>query len=121
MTCIPFRSNDGKTSGFVCTRGPRVKLTKCATCGLPGGKLCDGCDQPLCDSCAVSPAAEQDFCPACFEPVWRQFLASHHEMRDATRERRRRVFRSFARMMPQAFDCIPRTAEGQKAREEHAP
>ena len=65
---------------------------------------------------SLSPAAEQDFCPSCFAPVFKQFLESHPGAKTAERERRRRMFRSFARHMPHAFDCIPRTAEGLTAR-----
>lgn len=62
MPCVPFRSADGKTYGFVCTRG-RTKREVCEVCGKPASKLCDfplsgkkagqTCDRKLCLSCAT--------------------------------------------------------------------
>lgn len=71
MPCHPFRSDDGKVSGFVCTRGAS---SRCASCGRAASKLCDWklagekagktCDRPLCANCARSPAPGKDLCPA---------------------------------------------------------
>lgn len=62
MPCIPFKSDDGKIVGIVCTRGQRRKA--CCVCGKPSSKLCDfeltgkaagrTCDRPLCIRCSKS-------------------------------------------------------------------
>ena len=63
MTCRPFRSSDGKISGFVCSRGERQRV--CSVCkARPGVLLCDypltgkhqgkTCDRPLCARCATN-------------------------------------------------------------------
>jgi len=115
MTCEQITTKDGARM-IICSKG-RLPTKKCATCGLPAALECDGCDKVLCEGCAVSPATEQDFCPKCFEPVFRQFLEAHPAAKAATREVRRRMFRTFARAMPHTFDCIPRTTEGRRAQE----
>ena len=73
MPCTPFRSSDGKVSGFVCTRGRRT--LPCVVCGKPHTKLCDGppstniksssgtCSAPLCDAHAFHVAPGKDYCP----------------------------------------------------------
>jgi hypothetical protein len=71
MPCVPVRgtTSDGhKWSGFVCTRGQKVK--PCAVCGNPSTKLCDGdigngktCDVPLCSKCALHICPDKDYCP----------------------------------------------------------
>ncbi len=61
MPCTPFRSADGKTTGFVCTR---TRMKTCSVCGKrPEEKLCDfpvlgkrkskTCDKGLCGVCAT--------------------------------------------------------------------
>lgn len=70
MTCTPFRSSDGKISGWVCSRGP---VTRCK-CGRRSTKLCDyklsgskagkTCDAPLCTRCATIMGQNLDYCPA---------------------------------------------------------
>lgn len=61
MVCTPFRTVDGKVSGFICSRG--VRRPKCSSCGAPANKLCDyplsggkegTCSRPICDRCAVT-------------------------------------------------------------------
>lgn len=115
MTCDTIVAKDG-TRIIACSRGPAPRLKKCATCGKPGALLCDGCDKSVCGDCAVSPATEQDFCPRCFGPVFKQWLRENPTTLEATREVRRRAFRIWARVKPEAFDVICRTSEGLAAR-----
>jgi hypothetical protein len=69
MPCIPFTSDDGKTSGFICTRG-RQPRAKCFYCSKPHDRLCDAkvsdkrtCDRKLCTQHARRVAPERDLCP----------------------------------------------------------
>lgn len=117
MTCHHFKSEDGKITGFVCTRGRKPKGKKCATCSQPGALLlCDGCDQPLCGSCHVSPKRDVDFCPRCFHPTWTVWLRAcelgHLPAAPAERQARRMAFRKWARENPAFFDVIKRTVAG---------
>lgn len=115
MTCERIVAKDG-TVIIACSRGPAPRLKKCATCGKPGALLCDGCDSSVCRECAVSPATEQDFCPSCFGPVFRQWLRDYEQVLAFTQEHRREAFRQWARIKPGAFDVIERTSEGLAAR-----
>lgn len=116
MTCTTVTGKDGAVM-ILCSRGRAPRLKKCATCGLPGALLCDGCDGVLCADCAVSPATEQDFCPRCFSPVFKKWLADYRINPSATtKQQRRRAFRAWAKARPQAFDEIKRTPEGLAAR-----
>lgn len=113
MTCHPFKSDDGKVTGFVCTRGARKKA--CATCGKHGAQLlCDGCDRPLCGECHVSPKKDVDYCPSCFRGVWVVWLRAqelgHLPASPTERQARRMAFRKWARENPAFFDCIGRTS-----------
>lgn len=115
MTCEIITAKDG-TRIIACSKGRGApRLRKCA-CGFPGALLCDGCDQTVCGECAVSPATEQDFCPRCFSPVFKQWLRDHVEVHSAARSVRRRMFRMWVRQHPESFDVISRTPEGLAAR-----
>lgn len=116
MTCTTVRGKDG-TLMILCSRGRHPRLKECATCGLPGALLCDGCDQVVCGECSVSPATEQDFCPRCFSPVFKKWLTEYAvDPSSTTKQQRRRAFRAWAMAMPNAFDVINRTPEGLAAR-----
>jgi hypothetical protein len=70
MPCTPFRSQDGRISGFVCSRGRRSKSCKC---GRPSTLLCDQpltgkkegktCDAPICRGCATEIGPDRHLCP----------------------------------------------------------
>jgi hypothetical protein len=69
MPCTPFRSADGKTFGFICSRGQKQK--RCLFCGAPSTKLCDHkmpsgktCDAPVCEKCATHAHPDTDYCPS---------------------------------------------------------
>jgi hypothetical protein len=71
MPCTPFRSSDGRVSGWICSRGSMSK--PCKSCGRRSTKLCDyklsgsksgkTCDVPICDRCATSVGKNLDLCP----------------------------------------------------------
>lgn len=112
MTCHRLELPGGGVA-IACTRG-RARPAKCATCNVGrAGLLCDGCDAKLGACCAVSPRPGLDFCPACFEPVWRLWLRTlAPELAgtpSAIRVARRVAFRAFAAQHPEAFDAVPRT------------
>lgn len=95
---------------------PRVKSCRAILDGKfcrakPADRLCDGCDVQLCASCRVTVRTrgrERDFCPVCFEPVFREWLKTvHFGVRRVTRELRRIAFRQYAQRSPEAFDSIP--------------
>lgn len=69
MPCVPFKSADGQTTGFMCTS--RDRQPRCA-CGKAGVRRCDWkmtrrksgtCDKPLCATCSTQPAPDKDLCP----------------------------------------------------------
>lgn len=67
MPCYPFKSEDGKSSGWICTRG-RSRPRHC-TCGRESAFLCDyplrarDCDAPICAEHARKVGQEIDYCP----------------------------------------------------------
>jgi hypothetical protein len=107
----------GRAVGIACGHRRRKK---CATCGSEAGLECDGCDKPLCKSCAVSPKAGVDICPKCFDPAWRRWL---WEQRDSpykpslmTQKERRLLFRGWARAFPGEFlELVKLSASGEAA------
>lgn len=93
---------------------------KCKTCGEPTELLCDGCDSPVCASCAVGPVSSQDFCPACFAPLWEVWLGLRTEFflgtPEAQRRLRRMAFRAWVRLNPKRFaELVPTTRAGRAA------
>ena len=71
MPCHPFRSADGKTTGFICTRTRRRRCVGCSQL-VATYRLCDArlkskpgktCDAVVCTRCTFEPAAEKDLCP----------------------------------------------------------
>lgn len=116
VTCHPFKSEDGKVTGFVCTRGRGPSRKKCATCGAFCGLLCDGCDRPICAECAVGPVSSQDFCPACFAPAWKVWLRLPDLEVPRERRHRRIAFRAWVRAHPNIFaELVPMTRAGRAA------
>lgn len=94
------------TTGKVIGRGcGSYRRKRCKTCAVLGAELeCDGCDKPLCRSCAVSPRENVDFCPACFDRAWKYWLGLQPSSSGAmTREQRRWAFRRWARTAPEKF------------------
>jgi hypothetical protein len=51
MTCTPFRSPDGKTIGFICTRGGKPRAP-CLYCRTTHEFLCDHRDKPKAKRCS---------------------------------------------------------------------
>lgn len=82
---------------ILCSRNAPAK--RCATCSKLGQLLCDGCDQPLCAPCSVSPRDGLDFCPACCRPYFTEWCATEEGQRFKTahRDLRRNAFRAWAR------------------------
>lgn len=117
MTCTPFKSDDGKVTGIACTRGRRHRTCqvpeqgKGKLCRSPATLQCDGCDVHMCAGCSVAvqhSGGLRDFCPQCFEPVFRAWLKSHpHSYGGQTaseaRMNRRKNFRLHAALHPEAF------------------
>lgn len=123
MTCHRLTSPDtGRVMGILCTRGPARKQ-KCGVliggrkCGESAELLCDGCDVVLCLPHRVKVIRSGpelgdlafDFCPACFEPVFRAWVREHG--RTLSQAQRRVEFRAFARAHPEAFDGIKLSAQ----------
>jgi hypothetical protein len=77
MTCYPFRSTDGKVTGFVCTRGPRRAKTPCQWCTKIHEYLCDHrarpkgrrCSKRLCAEHAQQVGDDEHLCPDHAKPV----------------------------------------------------
>lgn len=118
MPCLPFRSDDGRITGFVCTRGRRP-AGKCATCGEKGPALeCDKCDAKLCRGCGVSPREGVDLCPGCARPAFNWWLTSQWLRRPVadpldTRAVRRQQFRFWVRAhVPQFLELTNFTMPG---------
>lgn len=121
MTCHPFIEDDGKGgtfSGIACTRGRRgkKKRQKCGAlvdgklCGESSDLLCDGCDVALCNPHRVKSTRNGeglDFCPQCFAPAWKSWLATQGVSFLIGKYERRMLFRQWARVNPEAFDGIP--------------
>lgn len=108
MPCIPFNG------GFICTRGGRPKSCRVPRDGKlcrakPADRLCDGCDVQMCAGCRVTVTTrgrERDFCPVCFEPVFRSWLKALGVI-PTSRDLRRELFRAWARRNQEFFDSIP--------------
>jgi hypothetical protein len=71
MPCVPFRSEDGSVTGWVCSRGRAQHRCKCGRsathqCDFPlkGSKAGGTCDRWLCAKCAVHVGPNLDYCPA---------------------------------------------------------
>lgn len=119
MTCHPFKDAVGRITGVVCTRGRRgARKQKCGVlvdgkpCGESSELLCDGCDVVLCLPHRVKSTRNGeglDFCPKCFAPVRKAWLASLPTPLPGQYELRV-LFRQWARVNPQAFDVIPLSA-----------
>lgn len=105
------RLPDG-TLVHLCIRGKaRAKLPDCATCkATKAGQECDGCDQPLCVVCSVSPRNGMDFCPRCFARAFTHWKSLGPYPTD--RGERRLAFRKWARANADQFLalCAPLTA-----------
>lgn len=117
MSCKVIDINGARA--IVCSKGGRPKpcQAKASPTCTSAEYLCDGCDVSLCRSCAVSTGGH-DWCPRCFEPVWRKWLKQRTTFilaaPDVQREERRRLFREWAHAHPDEFLCLPRSraAEG---------
>lgn len=96
MTCDVLKVN-GMTA-IVCSRNAPAK--RCAACSKLGQLACDGCDQPLCAACSVSPRDGLDFCPNCCRPYFVEWCATDEgrRWRTAHRDLRRNAFRAWVKV-----------------------
>ncbi len=74
VTCTPIKDGEGRTVGFICSRG-RSRRKKCGACGTPGSAIyaCDWklhgprkgetCDMDLCSACATKVGDDKHLCP----------------------------------------------------------
>lgn len=116
MTCYVLRDADGKLA-IGC--GRRATPQRCHVCRKVGQLLCDGCDKPLCAVCSVAPTSKLDFCPPCFEPIFRPWMkaggASFYagSTDAAALANGRNAFRAWARANVAAFEAI-RTRQSKR-------
>lgn len=107
----------GKVIGIGCGS---YRRKRCHICAELGAELeCDGCDKPLCRTCAVSPKKNVDFCQRCFEPAWRHWLQLRpSSIAGETRHQRRAAFRAWVLLNVEKFLELskPLTAAGVQAR-----
>lgn len=75
---MPWIPLPGGGFAHICVRGRKPKRKRCLACS--GEQLadleCDGCDAPLCRSCAVTPRKDVDFCPSCTRPLFKEWCAT---------------------------------------------
>jgi hypothetical protein len=112
VTCTTVKLPNGMAV-IACARGPRVPVWFCATCKVIARLVCDGCDQPVCEACSVSPRTGLDYCPSCCKPYFKEWLATEEGQRfvPAARELRRAAFRAWAKN----FCCLRLEAMRTKA------
>jgi len=78
MSCEFLTDENGKVTGFVCSRG-KIKNQKCYICGKPAAVLCDApkngglfgeaCNKPMCREHAHHIGLDNDVCDLHFNKV----------------------------------------------------
>ncbi len=110
MTCHFTKINGANV--IVCTG--RARPQRCAACSKLGQLFCDGCDKPLCATCAVAPTLKLDFCPTCCRALFVEWcstpagraLALPVDPKARDRLVRRLGFREWAKKNPHRFEPI---------------
>jgi hypothetical protein len=79
MPCYPLKDQDGKVTGFMCSRTKiKNKTEKCYICGKPSTVLCDfhvpgnilgSCDRPMCNEHSYHTGDDNDVCKEHFNEV----------------------------------------------------
>lgn len=121
MTCHPARADDAGDLPVSALEGPSTStphrcffaLPRRKACGESSELLCDGCDVVLCHPHRVKSTRNGeglDFCPACFAPVRKAWLATLPRPLPAGQYELRVLFRQWARVNPEAFDVITLSA-----------